>query len=215
MPAGASSSTQSDLFMAFILLLLVTGCGKTYELPWDQFCIKIDGNKEIVLSAEDKNVIIDLLNKGDWINDLGNCGCEYVFFTRNQEVRYHSECGTFNDYTNKRSYTVSEEERKKINAILNNGDESKIDPKTLTLTVAETFPSLVTFEYKDSNPYCFYAYDSERNYYRIIWSNFDDLNEKAAITVTYSDEIKKLNETNPPGEWSVKYEVIATGVIKK
>ena len=65
--------------IAFLMLVLASGCGKTYELPWDQFCIKIDGNIEIVLSAEDKNYIIDLLNKGDWINDLGNCGCEYVF----------------------------------------------------------------------------------------------------------------------------------------
>ena len=66
------------MFMAFILLLLVTGCGKTYELPWDQFCIKIDGNKEIVLSAEDQNVIIDLLNKGNWVNDMAECESDFI-----------------------------------------------------------------------------------------------------------------------------------------
>ena len=68
------TKTLIVMFMAFILLLLVTGCGKTYELPWDQFCIKIDRNKEIVLSAENKNVIIDLLNKGNWVNDMAECG---------------------------------------------------------------------------------------------------------------------------------------------
>lgn len=108
---------------AFILLLLTAaGCGKTYERPWDQFCFELEGelnvNKKVALSSEDIDFILDILNSGTWINDLSNCACDYVFFTSKQEVRYHSECGTFNDYTNKRSMTVTEEQRQKINSIL-------------------------------------------------------------------------------------------------
>ena len=108
---------------AFILLLLTAaGCGKTYERPWDQFCFELEGelnvNKEVALSSEDIDFILDILNSGTWINDLSNCACDYVFYTAKQEVRYHSECGTFNDYTNKRSMTVTEEQRQKINSIL-------------------------------------------------------------------------------------------------
>ena len=106
-----------------ILLLTVAGCGKTYEKPWDQFCFQLregelDVNKEIALSSEDTEYILSIMNSGKWINDLSNCGCDFVFYTSKQEVRYHSECGTFNDYTNKRSMTVTEEQRQKINSIL-------------------------------------------------------------------------------------------------
>ena len=201
--------------LAFLILVLASGCGKTYELPWDQFCIKIDGSKEIVLSTEDKSFIIDLLNKGNWVSDLTECDSDFVFYTQKQEVRYHSECGTFNDYTNKRSFTVSEEQRQRINEILNVENVSASERKSLSLTIAEMQPGLVTFEYKDGNPYCFYAYDSEGVPYRVLLTDFGDLKEKDIVTVYYSNEIQELNEINPPGEWSVKYEITGESVTKK
>ncbi len=110
--------------LAFVILLLtVVGCGKTYEKPWDQFCFQLregelDVNKEIALSSEDIEYILSIMNSGKWINDLSECDCDFVFYTAKQEVRYHSECGTFTDCTNKRSMTVTEEQRQKINSIL-------------------------------------------------------------------------------------------------
>ncbi len=107
------------LVLALVCVLGPVGCtSKTYELPHDKFCYSVDGTQTYELSADDRQYIIDLLNNASWVNDLSNCGSDFIFYTQKQEVRYHSECGTFNDYTNKKSATVSEEQRDIINAML-------------------------------------------------------------------------------------------------
>ncbi len=81
------------------------------------------------------------------------------------------------------------------------------------MTIAETLPSCVAFEYKDGNPYCFYAYDTEGRLYRVLWSDFNGLNEKDVIIVQRNDEIKTLTyEEYPDGGWTPEYEITATGV---
>lgn len=42
---------------------------------------------------------------------------DYFFHMQEQEIGYPCECGTFSDYTNLRSVTVSEEQRIAINAM--------------------------------------------------------------------------------------------------
>ena len=82
----------------------------------------------------------------------------------------------------------------------------------ITLTIAETLPSCVAFEYKDEKPYCFYAYDTEEHLYRVLWNDFTGLNEKDVVVVDHNDDIKKLDQVNPPGGWTPQYEVTATGI---
>lgn len=113
-------------FLSILVLFLASGCGKTYELPWDQFCLRIEDNREILLSAEDKGYIIDALNKGNWSGSTTDCECDFVFYTAKQEVRYHSECGTFNDCTNRRAFELSEEQRQRINEMLNVRDVARV-----------------------------------------------------------------------------------------
>ncbi len=107
------------LVLTLFCVIGLFGCSdKTYELPHDQFCYSADSAQTYELNSDDKQYVIDLLNGASWVNDLSNCGSDFVFYTQKQEVRYHSECGTFNDYTNNKSTTVSEEQRATINAIL-------------------------------------------------------------------------------------------------
>lgn len=110
-----------SLLLCFIFIGLV-GCEKTYEIPYDQFCFYIGEKGEfslgISLSLSEKKDIIQILNNGRWENDLTNCACNFKFYTQKQTVAYHTECGTFNDYTNQKSMTISEEQRQKINTIL-------------------------------------------------------------------------------------------------
>ena len=107
------------LVLALVCVLGLVGCtSKTYELPHDKFCYSANSTQTYELSADDRQYIIDLLNSASWVNDLTNCGSDFVFYTQKQEVRYHSECGTFNDYMSKNSTTVSEEQRETINAML-------------------------------------------------------------------------------------------------
>lgn len=96
------------------------------------------------------------------------------------------------------------------------GDEGEQNPSgkrlTITLTIAETLPSCVAFEYKDEKPYCFYAYDTEGHLYRVFWNDFTGLNEKDVVVVDHNDDIKKLEYVNPPEGWTPKYEVTATSI---
>lgn len=96
------------------------------------------------------------------------------------------------------------------------GNEGEQNPSgkrlPITLTIAETLPSCVAFEYKDEKPYCFYAYDTEGHLYRVLWNDFTGLNEKDVVVVDHNDDIRKVDEVNPPGGWSAKYEVTAIEV---
>ncbi len=96
------------------------------------------------------------------------------------------------------------------------GDEGEQNPSgkrlPITLTIAETLPSCVAFEYKDEKPYCFYAYDTEGHLYRVFWNDFTGLNEKDVVVVDHNDDIKKLEYVNPPEGWTPKYEVTATSI---
>lgn len=83
----------------------------------------------------------------------------------------------------------------------------------ITLTIAETLPSCVAFEYKDGKPYCFYAYDTEGHLYRVFWNDFTGLNKKDVVVVDHNDDIKTLTyDEYPDGGWTPQYEVTATNI---
>ena len=83
----------------------------------------------------------------------------------------------------------------------------------MTLTIAETLPSCVAFEYREPNtPYCFYAYDADENLYRILWTDWDGLNEKDHIIVEYEKLEELTYDEYPDGGWTPQYEVIAVSV---
>lgn len=71
------------------------------------------------LSQKDISTISDILNSGNWINDVTKCASDCVITTADGEVyNYHSTCGTFNDNRNQRSMAVTDEEMRMINSIL-------------------------------------------------------------------------------------------------
>ena len=93
----------------------------------------------------------------------------------------------------------------------NGENQNSSGESSLTLTIAETKPSCVPFSYKEPYvKYCLYAYDSEGALYRVLWTDWDGLNEKDRIVVEYSN-IKKLDPYLGTG-WSPQYEVTATRV---
>ena len=94
------------------------------------------------------------------------------------------------------------------------GEQNPSDKRLpITLTIAETLPSCVAFEYKDKKPYCFYAYDTEGHLYRVLWNDFTGLNEKDVIVVDHNDDIKTLTyDEYPDGGWTPQYEVTAIGI---
>lgn len=112
-----------SVIYSFVISLCVLttsiGCSeKPYEIPHDRFCYSADGQQTIDLALEDKEYIINLLNESEWTDDISNCGADFVFYTQKQEVRYHSECGTFNDITSEKGLQVTENQRLHINSLL-------------------------------------------------------------------------------------------------
>ena len=85
----------------------------------------------------------------------------------------------------------------------------------IIMTIAETLPSCVAFEYKDGNPYCFYAYDDGGKLYRVLWNNFDGLNEKDRIVVDHNDNIVALNYDEYPSGWTPQYEITAISIYSE
>lgn len=84
----------------------------------------------------------------------------------------------------------------------------------IVMTIAEELPSCVVFEYKDGKPYCFYAYDDDGKLYRVLWNNFDGLNEKDRIVVDHNDKIESLSyDEYPDGGWTPQYEVTAISIM--
>jgi len=99
-----------------------------------------------------------------------------------------------------------------IDTLIDELKENQTYHSSCLLTIAETLPSCLAFEYKDEKPYCFYAYDTEGHLYRVLWNDFTGLNEKDVVVVDHNDDIKKLDYVNPPGGWTPQYEVTATGI---
>ncbi len=104
--------------LAVITIFVLIGCAKPYALPHDQFCYAVHAAQTVELSAEDKLYMIDVFNEASWTNDLSKCESDFIFYTQKQEIRYHAECGTFQDITNQKSMTVSEEQRAIIHTFL-------------------------------------------------------------------------------------------------
>ena len=112
---------------------------------------------------------------------------------------------------NKAKYTVEIADKRVENSPL---PLSPVDQCSLiTLTIVETEPSGVAFEYREPNtPYCFYAFDEDENLYRVLWTDWDGLREKAQVIVEYEKLEELTYDEYPDGGWTPRYELTATGV---
>ena len=75
------------------------------------------GIRTVILTEEDAGNLSEYL-EGEWVSDLTNCACDYMIILHGRELRYHTECGSFQDYTSGSSLTVTEEARQQINKML-------------------------------------------------------------------------------------------------
>ena len=111
------------LLCSLIVVIAMVGCtSKTYELPHDQFCYSESNGSVIALDLKEKEYIIDLLNNGNWYGDIAKCPSDYKFYTKSQSIGYNTEEGVFNDFTLKKSLTISEENRVLINRYLDDSN---------------------------------------------------------------------------------------------
>lgn len=107
------------LTLTLLLILGLTGCVlKIYKLPQEGFCYYAHGGDEIELSREAQEYIINLLNNGDWYPGIAKCDSDVNFYPNGFKLGYCMESGVINDFTLKRSLTLSEIERLLLNGYL-------------------------------------------------------------------------------------------------
>ena len=113
---------MKKLFILTLVLLAflgLSGCAlKMYKLPQDGFCYYAHGGDKIELSQEAQEYIIDLLNDGKWYPDIAKCDSDVNFYPKGFKLGYCAESGVFNDFTLKRSLSISNDIRDKINEYL-------------------------------------------------------------------------------------------------
>ena len=80
----------------------------------------ISSDKSAKLSEEEAKVIFEILENGEWTNDLSACASDCSLVVSGNTLTYHFECGTFNDSQNQKSLTTDEDTKKVINNILEN-----------------------------------------------------------------------------------------------
>lgn len=70
------------------------------------------------LPQEDAARLLGIFQAGEWTEGTADCLSDYRLVLAGQTVYFHSDCGTFNDTENERSFSVSEEDRTAILAML-------------------------------------------------------------------------------------------------
>ena len=138
--------------------------------------------------------------------------CLTIFSGCNKECEHNWErIGNYNESTAQDMCTKCGETR-----LYTDPDSVPGKRLPIVMTIAETLPSCVAFEYNDEKPYCFYAYDDDGKLYRVFWNDFSGLNEKDRIVVDHKDDIKKLSyDGYPDGGWTPQYEVTAISIYSE
>ena len=182
------------LLLTCLLCLSVVGCSeKPYQAAWDGFCYTATEHQAVEMKSEDRKYIINLLNEAVWETNIEDCECDFYFSLQRQRVEYHSECGTFNDITNGKSTKVAEDQRLKINTILNlNAAKEKVGTVTdfskFSNMTRETSKIEVTFDNNTGAPFYFTIEDQE---------NIDEI-----MNIIFTDTFENMGEEVNDGNHS-------------
>ena len=70
------------------------------------------------LLPEDAAVVATLFEGGSWEEGASDCANDCLLIMDDDEIQYHSDCGTFNDEVNEKSLQLTEKQQVEVNAIL-------------------------------------------------------------------------------------------------
>ena len=141
-------------------------------------------DSEALLSSEDARVVEEILADGDWIDDLTDCVADVIFIMEgSEELRYSSDCGTFNDINAKRSLTLVGGQGSFVNGMLARyGNFQAIEERT---------PLTVISGGETVKPYIHFAYSSEWTGEGFLAADGTQLQEELAVL---ADKPKALPE---------------------
>lgn len=107
-----------SLFLLLAFILLAACSSENEKNQHKEFCYTASSEQPYDLTENTRQYITGIFGDLTWVNDITNCESDFVFYIQDREIHYHSSCGTFTDYTNKKSSTVSSEQSAIINSML-------------------------------------------------------------------------------------------------
>ena len=88
-------------------------------LPGEIVSVTGPEGRQAELTGEEAQTILSLLDGGQWAEGTSDCASDYALSCPGWGVlRYHSDCGTFNDPAGDRSLTLSDADREMVNRLL-------------------------------------------------------------------------------------------------
>ena len=111
----------------------------------------LDKSSPVVISREDALIFRAFLESGEWDDGISRCANNYELIFDGNTVRYHSDCGTFNDSAYNRHITLSEEDKVEVNAIL----EKYISLQAEEMPIEnDTMQNIMLYEQPESDKVC-------------------------------------------------------------
>lgn len=133
----------------------------------------LNGSSPVTISREDALIFRAFLESGEWDDGISRCANNYELIFDGNTVRYHSDCGTFNDSAYNRHITLSEEDKVEVNTIL----EKYISLQAGEMPVKnDTIQNIMLYEQPEADKVCIKVQPSmirENAYYYYIPTDKD------------------------------------------
>ena len=111
----------------------------------------LNGSSPVTISREDALIFRAFLESGEWDDGISRCANNYELIFDGNTVRYHSDCGTFNDSAYNRHITLSEEDKVEVNTIL----EKYISLQAGEMPVKnDTIQNIMLYEQPEADKVC-------------------------------------------------------------
>lgn len=122
------------LFFAIALAAGLVSCGSKNEneekkkdaVVTVRFMSDMTGAVQ-TLEEADAKFIAELVYSEGWTDETSECDCDVEFMLGKDKVEYHSECGTFSDYSSGKSMALDDELKNAVNDVLENYKTSETD----------------------------------------------------------------------------------------
>ena len=133
----------------------------------------LNDSNPVIISKEDALIFRTFLESGEWDDSIARCANNYELIFDGNTVKYHSDCGTFNDFVNNRCLSLSEEDKVEVNAIL----EKYISLQSEEMPVEnDSIQNIMLYEQPEAGKICIKVQPSmirEKAYYYYIPTDKD------------------------------------------
>ena len=133
----------------------------------------LNGSSSVTISREDASALRAFFESGGWDEGTSDCLDNYELIFDGNIVRYHSDCGTFNDFVNNRHIELSEENKAEVNVILEKYISLQAEEMPLE---NDTIQNIMLYEQPEADKICIKVQPSmirENTYYYYIPTDKD------------------------------------------